>query len=104
MTTGQAIAQLILIGLIALNLLACFAVDALPALRRRVFRRRAIQITARQLGISEKYVAEAVANFEDLQCGRIDEQEWLRRAVLIDYRFPLDSGLRAELRREEGVL
>ncbi len=72
-------------------------------IRRRRIPERALEQTAREAGVSVDYLRATIANNDDCAAGRIDGEEWVRRAMAIAYRHPVDSGIRDMLKESEGL-
>lgn len=70
-------------------------------LQRSAMRQKAIAFVARKERVSPEYIRVVIENFEACADGRQTADEWMRRAMQIEYRYPLDSGMREQLLQEE---
>jgi hypothetical protein len=85
--------QLVSIVLCVLSAGACVAAVAwtIRRLQSGDIHQRALRKTAREAGVSERYLEEVLANNADFGERRISGKEWRRRAMQIAYRYPVDS-------------
>jgi Tfp pilus assembly protein PilO len=91
-----------LVGIILCVLAAGACVAAVVwTIRRGDVHQRALRQTAREAGVSERYLEEVLANNADLGERRISVKEWKRRAMQIAYRYPSDSKIGDLLREEQ---
>lgn len=65
---------------------------------------RSINKISRRLDMSPAYVKEIIDNFEAYEASKLSYEEWRRNVFHISLRYPVDSGLRELLKKQEGIV